>query len=63
VGIVMAKRNVAYIKPEEPAFLKRMKQQAGYQEPEEILDAKVSEFSKKVLPLMFSHKINTYLVY
>jgi hypothetical protein len=32
---------VAYIKPEEPAFLKRMKEQiGGYEEPEDRLDAK-----------------------
>lgn len=28
----MSKRHVAYIKPEEPSFLKKLKQQAGYQE-------------------------------
>ncbi|XP_058466280.1 uncharacterized protein KIAA1143 homolog [Malaya genurostris] len=28
----MAKRNIAYIKPEEPDFLKRMKAQIGYRE-------------------------------
>ncbi|XP_070494480.1 uncharacterized protein KIAA1143 [Chironomus tepperi] len=32
----MSKRNVAFIKPEEPAFLKRMKQQIGYQEPDTV---------------------------
>lgn len=34
------KRNVAFIKPDEPAFLKRMKAQIGWQEPDTI-DAKV----------------------
>ncbi|CAG9799521.1 unnamed protein product [Chironomus riparius] len=32
----MSKRNVAFIKPDEPAFLKRMKQQIGYQEPDTV---------------------------
>jgi len=38
----MSKRNIAYIKPDEPAFLKRMKQQIGYQEPDTV-EAKVSK--------------------
>lgn len=37
----MAKRNVAYIKPDEPAFLKRIKQQIGYQEHEDHIEMKV----------------------
>lgn len=28
----MSKRNVAYIKPDEPAFLKKIKEQVGYKE-------------------------------
>ncbi|KAF5276501.1 hypothetical protein FQA39_LY06570 [Lamprigera yunnana] len=28
----MSKRNIQFTKPEEPAFLKRIKQQAGYKE-------------------------------
>lgn len=32
VNEAMSKRHVAYIKPEEPSFLKKLKQQAGYQE-------------------------------
>ncbi|KAF6202263.1 hypothetical protein GE061_004661 [Apolygus lucorum] len=28
----MSKRNIAYIKPKEPAFLARLKQEAGYKE-------------------------------
>ncbi|XP_017773271.1 PREDICTED: uncharacterized protein KIAA1143 homolog [Nicrophorus vespilloides] len=28
----MSKRNIAYIKPEEPNFLKRIKEQVGYKE-------------------------------
>lgn len=28
----MSKRNVAFIKPDEPSFLKRMKEQIGYKE-------------------------------
>lgn len=35
------KRNVAYIKPEEPAFLKRIKQEIGYKETEDHLEMKV----------------------
>lgn len=37
----MSKRNVAFIKPEEPNFLKRIKDEIGYKEPEEIIGAKV----------------------
>lgn len=37
----MAKRNVQFTKPEEPAFLKRIKQEIGYQEVEEELNLKV----------------------
>ncbi|XP_063239655.1 uncharacterized protein KIAA1143 homolog [Bacillus rossius redtenbacheri] len=32
----MAKRNVAFIKPEEPAFLKRLKAEAGYVEKDTV---------------------------
>lgn len=28
----MSKRNISYIKPEEPNFLKRLKEQIGYKE-------------------------------
>lgn len=28
----MSKRHITYIKPEEPSFLKKLKQQAGYKE-------------------------------
>ncbi|CAH0547218.1 unnamed protein product [Brassicogethes aeneus] len=28
----MSKRNIAYVKPEEPSFLKKLKEQAGYVE-------------------------------
>lgn len=38
------KRGVNFIKPEEPDFLKRMKAEIGYKEPEEILDKKVNSF-------------------
>ncbi|XP_068083610.1 uncharacterized protein KIAA1143 homolog isoform X2 [Anabrus simplex] len=41
----MAKRNVSYIKPQEPEFLKRLKQEAGYVEKDTI------ETKKQVLPL------------
>jgi hypothetical protein len=39
----MPKRNVAYIKPDEPAFLKRIKQQIGYVEAEENIELKESK--------------------
>ncbi|CAG2060408.1 unnamed protein product, partial [Timema podura] len=32
----MSKRNIAYIKPEEPKFLRELKAQAGYIEPDTI---------------------------
>lgn len=31
-AFIMSKRNIAYIKPDEPAFLKRLKQSIGYKE-------------------------------
>uniref|UniRef100_A0A182IQK2 DUF4604 domain-containing protein n=1 Tax=Anopheles atroparvus TaxID=41427 RepID=A0A182IQK2_ANOAO len=34
----MSKRNVAFIKPEEPSFLKKMKEQIGYKEGPSIDD-------------------------
>lgn len=37
------KRNVAFIKPEEPNFLKKIKQEIGYKEPAEDIEAKVLE--------------------
>lgn len=42
------KRNVAFLKPEEPDFLKRMKAEIGYKDPEEEMDRKVIKkiFSK-----------------
>lgn len=36
----MAKRNISYIKPQEPAFLTRLKEQAGYVEKDTV-DTKV----------------------
>jgi hypothetical protein len=39
----MSKRNVSYIKPEEPSFLKRLKAEAGYKESDTV-DTKVSIF-------------------
>nr|CAD7395346.1 unnamed protein product [Timema poppensis] len=32
----MSKRNISYIKPEEPKFLRELKAQAGYVEPDTI---------------------------
>lgn len=32
----MAKRNISYIKPQEPAFLTRLKEQAGYVEKDTV---------------------------
>lgn len=34
----MPKRNVAFIKPEEPSFLKKIKEQIGYREGPSIQD-------------------------
>lgn len=42
----MSKRNVAFIKPEEPNFLKRIKDEIGYKEPEDIMEKKVFFFLK-----------------
>lgn len=42
----MSKRNVAFIKPEEPNFLKRIKDEIGYKEPEDIMEQKVFFFLK-----------------
>ena len=39
----MSKRNITYIKPEEPSFLKRLKAEAGYKEPDTI-ETKVTIF-------------------
>lgn len=36
----MSKRNVLFTKPDEPNFLKRIKQEIGYKEPDTI-EAKV----------------------
>lgn len=38
--IMGPKRNVAFIKPEEPNFLKKIKQEIGYKEPDTV-EAKV----------------------
>ena len=38
------KRNVAFLKPEEPDFLKRMKAEIGYKEPEEEMDRKACKW-------------------
>lgn len=43
----MSKRNVAFIKPEEPNFLKRIKQEIGYKEPDTI-EAKVIREKKYI---------------
>lgn len=39
------KRNVAFIKPEEPSFLKKIKQDIGYKEPDTV-EAKVGRIFK-----------------
>lgn len=50
----MSKRNViTYIKPEEPAFLKRMKQQIGWVEPEDTTETKVIQ-NVLVLKIIFN---------
>lgn len=38
----MSKRNVAYIKPKEPAFLARLKEQVGFKEGPTV-DTKVND--------------------
>ena len=43
------KRGVAFIKPDEPAFLKRIKQQVGYKESPNV-DTKVCIFVLNVVP-------------
>ncbi|GIY28308.1 DUF4604 domain-containing protein [Caerostris darwini] len=40
----MPKRSVAYIKPEEPSFIKKMKAAMGYQEPDTV------ETKREVVP-------------
>lgn len=53
------KRNVAFIKPEEPAFLKRMKAQIGFTEPDTTIDTKVRSlrFDKIIyINVMFCHQ-------
>lgn len=40
------KRNVAFIKPEEPNFLKKIKQDIGYKEPDTV-EAKVGGMKLK----------------
>ncbi|PSN52946.1 Uncharacterized protein C0J52_03641 [Blattella germanica] len=32
----MSKRNISYIKPEEPSFLKRLKAEAGFKEADTV---------------------------
>jgi hypothetical protein len=39
----MSKRNVSYIKPEEPSFLRRLKVEAGYKEADTV-ETKVGTF-------------------
>jgi hypothetical protein len=39
----MSKRNVSYIKPEEPSFLKRLKAEVGYKEADTV-ETKVGIF-------------------
>lgn len=55
------KRNVAFIKPEEPNFLKRIKQQIGYREPEEEIDAKVKYFTLTALSCIINLKPETHV--
>lgn len=44
----MSKRNVAFIKPDEPAFLKRIKKQIGYKEGPNV-DTKRQELEDEYL--------------
>lgn len=46
--IEMSKKNVSYIKPQEPAFLARLKKQVGYKEGPTV-DTKVSDFKINII--------------
>lgn len=48
----MSKRQVTYVKPDEPSFLKKLKQQAGYQEGPTV-DTKVGQV-KVLLNIFFT---------
>jgi hypothetical protein len=39
----MSKRNVTYIKPQEPSFLRKLKAEAGYKAPDTV-ETKVGTF-------------------
>ena len=44
----MSKRNVAYIKPQEPEFLRKLKEEVGYKEGPTV-DTKV----RKILEILY----------
>lgn len=45
------KNQVLFNKPEEPNFLKRMKAEIGYKEPEEEIDAKVRNLQINIIKI------------
>lgn len=51
------KNQVLFNKPEEPNFLKRMKAEIGYKEPEEEIDAKVRNLHKNTIKIRFIFNI------
>lgn len=42
------KHNIAYVKPEEPSFLRKLKEQIGYKEGPTV-DTKVGYVQKKIV--------------
>lgn len=50
----MAKRNVQFTKPEEPSFLKQIKAQIGYKEPDTV--------ETKVIFYLLRNLIENYIV-
>lgn len=51
----MAKRNVQFTKPEEPSFLKQIKAQIGYKEPDTV-ETKVNFY------LLFRNLMKNYII-
>jgi len=51
----MSKRNVTYIKPQEPSFLRKLKAEAGYKGPDTV-ETKVGTFIS-AYDLWFVHYI------
>lgn len=55
------KRNVAFIKPEEPNFLKKIKQEIGYKEPDTV-EAKVGILYQLIIILVDIKAINAIMI-